>query len=641
MRLPFQQHSKTMAQALEWSEQIMSLMERAGAAYEGKASPSEGLLTLAHLDSVDFDGYADLHLTLKTALQEALELEVKTGEVNSLVRGSGQAMEKQKQLLSVMQDDLVDVRMLPLQEILDRFTLVLRQLSRLQGKTVNLEISGGDLAIEQGVAQRLYDPLLHLVRNAFDHGIEDVDTRRSLGKPEVGTIEIRAYNQGTQTTIEVRDDGRGLNVDQIRRKAVEKKFLTQEQADRLISSERLDILFEPGFSTAAKVSEISGRGVGLDVVRTQIQNLKGSIAVQSELGSGTIFSLRIPLSLTIAKLLVVQAGGSAYALLLDAIEKIVMPLPGQTRLFENSKVLQVGEGDEKTMVSVRQLADLMHYTSSLVSNAAEPTKGVMSISRDVSAPILLLRHNNKHLGMEVDHIIGEQELVIRPLGSAIASPTYIYGCSILSDSRLCLVIDGGEMIERALTPLRSAEPFRSSFTSYTFDAPACDLPSAITHNLTGGEVSAQSSLTHPKAHPPISSLPQPKDDAQVLLIVDDSINLRHTLSLTLQKAGYKVLQARDGMEAIEQLEHASNVQLILCDVEMPRMNGFEFLGTYRQKPELGSVPVVTLTSHSSQKYRQIASSLGASAYLTKPYSESELLTTVSELLATQKATWAY
>lgn len=630
MRVQIQQHSKTMVQALEWSEQIMSLMERAGAAYEGKASQGNELLTMTQLDGVDFDGYADLHLTIKTALQEALELDAKTGEVTSLVRGSGQAMEKQKQLLSVMQDDLVDVRMLPLQEILDRFTLVLRQLSRLQGKTVNLEISGGELAIEQGVAQRLYDPLLHLVRNAFDHGIEDAETRRSLGKPEVGTIEIRAYNQGTQTTIEVRDDGRGLNVDHIRRKAVEKKFLTQEQADRLVSSDRLDILFEPGFSTAAKVSEISGRGVGLDVVRTQVQNLKGSISVQSELGGGTMFSLRIPLSLTIAKLLVVQAGGSAYALLLDAIEKIVMPLPGQTRLFENSKVLQVGEGDEKTMVSVRQLADLMHYTSSLVSSNAEPTKGVMSISRDVSAPILLLRHNNKHLGMEVDHIIGEQELVIRPLGAAIAPPNYVYGCSILSDSRLCLVIDGGEMIDRALTPMRSALPNVSSFASYAVSAPACDLPSSsLTFNTP------PTSSLNPS--PPETHLPQPQDDAHLLLIVDDSINLRHTLSLTLQKAGYQVVQARDGVEALEQLEQTPAIELILCDVEMPRMNGFEFLGTYRQKPELGTVPVITLTSHSSQKYRQIASSLGASAYLTKPYSESELLSTVSGLLTPSTA----
>ncbi|NJN61270.1 MAG: response regulator [Coleofasciculaceae cyanobacterium RL_1_1] len=636
MRVQIQQHSKTMVQALEWSEQIMSLMERAGAAYEGKASQGSDLLTMTQLSGVDFDGYADLHLTIKTALQEALELDAKTGEVTRLVRGSGQAMEKQKQLLSVMQDDLVDVRMLPLQEILDRFTLVLRQLSRLQGKTVNLEIRGGELAIEQGVAQRLYDPLLHLVRNAFDHGIEDADTRRSLGKPEVGTIEIRAYNQGTQTTIEVRDDGRGLNVDHIRRKAVEKKFLTQEQADRLISSDRLDILFESGFSTAAKVSEISGRGVGLDVVRTQIQNLKGSISVQSELGGGTIFSLRIPLSLTIAKLLVVQAGGSAYALLLDAIEKIVMPLPGQTRLFENSKVLQIGEGDEKTMVSVRQLADLMHYTSSLVSSTAEPTKGVMSISRDVSAPILLLRHNNKYLGMEVDHIIGEQELVIRPLGAAIAPPNYVYGCSILSDSRLCLVIDGGEMIDRALTPLRSASPSVTTFASYAINAPACDLPAASrTNTLTLNKQPPISSLD---PSPPATEQPQPHDNAHLLLIIDDSINLRHTLSLTLQKAGYRVVQARDGVEAIEQLEQTPAIELILCDVEMPRMNGFEFLGTYRQKPELGKVPVITLTSHSSQKYRQIASSLGASAYLTKPYSESELLSTVSGLLAPSTAT---
>jgi len=637
VRSQIQRHQKTMTQLLDWSEQIMSLMERAGASFEGKEQNAGlALSALANLEMLDFDGYADLHLLLKTAAQESALIESTTDEIGNLVRGSGQAMEKQRQLLSVMQDDLVDVRMLPLKEIFDRFPLVLRQLSRMQGKTVNLEISGADLAIEQGVVQKLYEPLLHLVRNAFDHGIEDVDTRRSLGKPDIGTIEIRAYNQGTQTTIEVRDDGRGLNIESIRRKAVEKNFLTPEQAKQLISSDRLDILFEPGFSTAAKVNEISGRGVGLDVVRTQIQNLKGSISVQSEGGIGTMFSLRIPLSLTIAKLLVVQAGGSAYAVLLDAIEKIVMPLPGQTKLFENNKVLQMGDESEKTMVSVRQLADLMHYTSSLVSQAAEPTKGAMSISRDVSAPILLLRYGNKHLGLEVDHIIGEQELVIRPLGGAIKPPGYVYGCSILSDSRLCLVIDGGEMIDRALMPTamraawgsgltlnvpnlppRSNLSISASPSTTSTAAPFCVLPSAA------------------EASSPTTSIPQVDDDHHdktVLLIVDDSINLRHTLSLTLQKAGYHVIQARDGQEALEQLEAHDEVALVLCDVEMPRMNGFEFLSQSRQHPELAKVPVVTLTSHSSQKYRQIASSLGASGYLTKPYSESELLSTVEDLL---------
>jgi two-component system, chemotaxis family, sensor histidine kinase and response regulator PixL len=289
------------------------------------------------------------------------------------------------------------------------------------------------------------------------------------------------------------------------------------------------------------------------------------------------------------------------------------------------------------MVSVRQLADLMHYTSSLVSNTAEPTKGVMSISRDVSAPILLLRHNNKYLGMEVDHIIGEQELVIRPLGAAIAPPNYVYGCSILSDSRLCLVIDGGEMIDRALTPLRSASPSVTNFASYAINAPACDLPAANRTNTLALSKNQQPPISSLDPSPPTTERPQPHDNAHLLLIIDDSINLRHTLSLTLQKAGYKVLQARDGIEALEQLEQTPAIELILCDVEMPRMNGFEFLGTYRQKPELGKVPVITLTSHSSQKYRQIASSLGASAYLTKPYSESELLSTVSGLLTPSTA----
>ncbi|MDC0835668.1 response regulator [Geitlerinema sp. CS-897] len=619
MRSYLQQHQKTMNQLLEWSERMVSTLGHAADNFQSRSSLALPLSSPFVGDrELEFDSFADLHLLLKTAVGEARILDTLTEDVRSHTRELAQLMEKQQQLLSVMQDDLVDVRMLPLGEILQRFPLMVQQLSRMQNKRVELKLSGTDLLVEQSIAQKLYDPLLHLVRNAFDHGIESPEERLKLGKPEVGTIEIRAYNQGVQTTIEVRDDGRGLNLDWIRRKAVEGKFLSEAEANRIVSTDRLEVLFEPGFSTADRVSEISGRGVGLDVVRSQIQSLKGKIAVESEPGRGTVFALQIPLSLTIAKLLVVQAGGSAYALLLDSVEKIVMPPPDRLKHFENHKVLHLeGEGETSSMVSVRQLADLMHYSSSLAKPTEEPRQTKLSISRDISAPILLLRQGGKQLGLEVDRILGEQELVIRPLGRAIAPPPYVYGCSILSDSRLALVVDGGAFA----TPERTSFAERSSSGMSFGGSSERPLPAQPTNSLPQA-----SAVSEVPATPPTT-----------LLIVDDSINLRHTLTSTLVKAGYQVIQARDGQEAIEQLQQHPDVRLVVCDVEMPRMNGFEFLSYCRQDSNLSKVPIVMLTSHSSPKYRQIASELGATAYLTKPFSESEMLSSLKEIVGSEAA----
>ncbi|MGC9505631.1 response regulator [Baaleninema sp.] len=619
MRSQLSQHQKTMGQLLEWSERMVSLLGHAADNFQGRPSLSPSVLSpLLEENELGFDSFADLHLLLKTAVGEATLLETLTEDIYGHSRELAQLMEKQQQLLSVMQDDLVDVRMLPLGEILQRFPLMVQQLSRMQNKRVELKLSGSDLLVEQSIAQKLYDPLLHLVRNAFDHGIESSEERLKQGKPEIGTIEIRAYNQGVQTTIEVRDDGRGLNLDWIRRKAVEGKFLSEAEANQIVSTDRLEVLFEPGFSTADRVSEISGRGVGLDVVRSQIQSLKGKIAVESQPGRGTVFALQIPLSLTIAKLLVVQAGGSAYALLLDSIEKILMPTPDRVKHFENHKVLHLdGEGETSSMVSVRQLADLMHYSSSLAKPTEEPRRTKMSISRDISAPILLLRQGVKQFGLEVDRILGEQELVIRPLGRAIAPPPYVYGCSILSDSRLALVVDGGAFASNDQTALvERTSPGRSFGVGSERSLPpqpANSLPQAA----------------------PVSEVPE--TPPTTLLVVDDSINLRHTLTSTLAKAGYEVVQARDGQEAIEQLQQHPDVRLVVCDVEMPRMNGFEFLSYCRQDSNLSQVPIVMLTSHSSPKYRQIASELGATAYLTKPFSESEMLSSLEDIVGGEAA----
>lgn len=254
LRSQLHQHRDTISQLLDWSERTLTVTGDAARLIGQDLQAQPPLSPPIAGDGFNFDSIADLHLLLKTAFGQVSGIEQNTEDIYGRSRELAQLMEKQQQLLSVMQDDLVDVRMLPFGEVLQRFPLMLQQLSRIQGKQVQLEMQGNDLLIEQSIAQKLYEPLLHLVRNAFDHGIESAEDRLAAGKPEAGTISIRAYNQGVQTTIEVRDDGRGLNLEGIRRKAVEGKFLSEEEARQIVSTKHLDVLFEPGFSTAGQVS---------------------------------------------------------------------------------------------------------------------------------------------------------------------------------------------------------------------------------------------------------------------------------------------------------------------------------------------------------------------------------------------------
>jgi chemotaxis family two-component system sensor histidine kinase/response regulator PixL len=611
IRVQLKNHQETFNQLLEWSEQLQGKIDRKSLDLKPvTARKPTSARELGNFEELAIENYSELHELLQTVVEENLQLETAIDAIDLLAREANHVMSKQQQLLSIMQDDLVTVRMLPVKEVLDRFPLMVEQLSRVQNKSVQLKLTGSDLPIDQAIAQRLYDPLLHLVRNAFDHGIEPPEVRQKQGKNPTGTIEIRAYNQGTKTIIEVRDDGRGLNIEWIRRRAIEGKFLTKEEAEKLNIEDLIEVIFEPGFSTAETVSDLSGRGIGLDVVRNQLQSLKGNITVHTKPDIGTTFTMQILLTLSIAKLMVVQAGGSLYALLVDAIEKILLPKPERIKVLDRQRVLHLKLGDRKLMVPVRQLADLMHYTSSLAEPVVDPITGVLSIPRDVSAPMLLLSRGGQRLGLEVDRIIGEQELVIRPLGSAIAPPDYIYGCSILSDGSLTLVLDGVVLMQQSLQP----KPISSApQLSQSPSAPA--LP-------------AQNS-------PDSRAIAKSPRSGRKVLVIDDSLNLRHSLVTALGHAGYESIEAQDGEEGLERLKQHPDVACVLCDIEMPRMNGFQFLNQCRQHPKLTKLPVAMLTSHTSTKYRQLATELGAAAYLTKPYAESELLATVSQLMKTE------
>ncbi|HEY9693087.1 MAG TPA: response regulator [Oculatellaceae cyanobacterium] len=560
-------------------------------------------------DSLEMDNYGELNSRLQETLEEMAQIEEIVGDIALLSSQSSKTLDGQRQMLAYLRDDLMWARMLPLGEVLNRFPRTLRDLSTKYQKPVDLKLSGTGVLVDKAVLEKLYDPLLHLFRNAFDHGIESPQLRRQQNKPERGQIEIRAYHQGSQTVIEMRDDGQGINLQRIAEKAVEVGLIAADEVALTPTSRLLDLLFEPGFSTASKITEISGRGVGLDVVRSQLRFLKGTVTVHSHQGRGTTFILRIPLTLTIAKLLVCMVGSTAYAFPADSIEEIFVPKADQMKLSGKQRLLHW----RKRLVPIHHLSELLDYSVPLPETV--PSQALLSVPtpEDWASPILLLRQDNQFLALEVDRLITEQELVIKPFGNAIAPPSYIYGCTILGDGSLLPVIDGATLL--------------SQITGQ---------PKDIITTSTSSQTATRQQTPSSAKRQPTSSVKTP-----LILVVDDSIALRQTLALTLQKAGYRVVQARDGREAIEQLQQNSTIQLVVSDVEMPNMNGFEFLTQRRQDAELSKIPVIMLTSRSSDKHRQLAKHLGASAYFTKPYLEQEFLAGIKDILsknAPKKAT---
>lgn len=635
------QHSSLLGQLQDWSDRLFIDTERRRIEELGLRNKKWGMSPILpnfdstiptqkysiqnQFDSLELDRYSESQVLVQSILEDAVQLAEAADAIDLFAAQSTQTLEKQQRLLTNTRDTLMEARMLPLGEIFGRFPRVLQQLEALHDKSVAIKLQGNDVLVDKLVAEKLYAPLLHLVRNAFGHGIEPPAVRQQRGKSPKGLIEISAYHRGKLLAIEIRDDGQGLDFEAIRRRAVESRFVSPERASSLNEEQLTSFLFEPGFSTTSEVNDLSGRGIGLDMVRAQVQAFQGSVEVYSEPQKGTTFVLQIPLNITISKLLLCQASNSVYAMLADAVEQILIPTTQQIRAWEDGKALRWGQGELEQLIPIYPLSQVLDYFSRLGESLVLQPKPA-SVSPGQMKPIILIRSHDKLVGLEVDQLLGEQELVIRPLGAMIVPPDYIYGGSILPDGGLTLVLDGAALIEHVLD---------QQSTSSTHQHLAGSTPSILKPVQEQRFFPVQIRAALPAASDRTAergSVPPelPPRHYNSILVVDDSITVRQTLVLTLQKAGYRVLQAKDGCEAIEQLQNHADIRLVICDIEMPRMNGFEFLKHRQQDSVLAQVPVVMLTSRSAPKHRLIAEELGATGYITKPFLEHKLLAIVND-----------
>ncbi len=619
----FSRFQNRVSQLRELSDQMLVDAERYGygARHFSESNPAsrwrEGggnpALAAAHhsalafpateFDSLEMDRYGALHSQLQEILEDMVPLEETVEDISLFTEQSNQTLEQQRQMLARLRDELIWARMLPLGEVLNRFPRMLRDLSTTYHKPVGLKLKGTGVLVEKAILEKLYDPLLHLLRNAFDHGIEPPTVRQRLGKPEQGQIEIRAYHKGNQTIIEVKDDGQGLNLERIRDRAVELGWLSGEQLAKMSPAQLQEFIFEPGFSTAMQVSELSGRGVGLDVVRSQLRSIKGTVTVRSSPGQGTTFTLYLPLTLTIAKLVVCLADSATLALPTDGIEEIVTPQAGTVRQLGAQRFLYWRE----QIIPIYRLASLVNYNCPLPEFTFNKSLTAIPAPKAWALPVLVLRGEQQVFAVEVDRLVTEQELVIKPFSATVAPPSYTYGCTVLGDGSLIPVIDIITLLNLKQDPVTPAIAMAQEPES----------PTVI-----------QAEIVPPrKLLAGIQTIQSP-----TVLVVDDSATLRRTLSFSLKQAGFRVLQAQDGQEAINQLQQSTSVQLIICDIEMPNMNGFEFLTYRRQDSRLSAIPIVMLTSRSNDKHRWLAAQLGADAYFTKPFLEQEFLSELKNII---------
>ncbi|XWK88207.1 MAG: response regulator [Phormidium sp.] len=545
-------------------------------------------------DPLDLDQFTPFH----TISQEMIELIVRvresTADIEFVTDGTEQVCRQFRQVTTQLQEGLTRARMVPFGEIERIFPLIryVRDKAAEFGKQAEIKIEGRETLIDKLILEHFSDPLKHLVNNAIAHGIETPEIRQKAGKSPMGRITIKAFHQGNQTVISFSDDGAGINVDRVKQKAIEKRLITRADAEGMTRQEIYQLIYHPGFSTKDEADLLSGKGVGMDVVLTSLSEIRGTITTDSNQGKGTTFTIRLPLTLSICKALCCLSDKARVAFPMDGVED-ALDIPKE-RIQINA------EGSpcipwRDTTLPFKPLSELLAYNRQL------GRAGVYGGTKEEDViSIVVLRSPNNLIALQVDQVLGEQEIVIKQLEGPIPKPLGIAGATVQGDGRIMPIADVLELVDLSLGVIRN-----EGIKGWLCDTDANLIPD------------------------------QPKSDPTVL-IVDDSITVRELLSMTFNKTGYRVEQARDGQEAWDKLKSGLPCDIIFCDIEMPRMDGLELLSRLQKDPELNHLPVAMLTSRGADKHRQMAVQLGASGYFTKPYLEDSLLDAASRMLKGEK-----
>ena len=543
-------------------------------------------------DPLEMDRFTGFHLLSQEMIELIVRVRESASDIEFLVDETDQVARMLRQVTTQLQEGLTRSRMVPFAQNADRLLRAVHEISRKLGKEAQLHVDGRETLIDKMILEHLYDPMTHLVNNALTHGIEMPEVRRAAGKPIAGQITLRAFLQGNQTVISISDDGAGINPEKIRSKVIEKRLITPAQAKTLSRLDLYDFLFHAGFTTKDKADDFSGRGVGMDVVRTSLSEIRGTIHIDSTIGKGTTFTIRLPLTLSICKALCCLSERARIAFPMDGVEDMLDLSPD--RIQTNSEGQTCIQWRD-TLLPFQSLSELLKYNRQVSRGSVYGGK-----REDNLISIVVLRSAGNFIAIQVDQVLGEQEIVIKQLEGPAPKPVGIAGATVLGDGRIMPIADVLELIDLAMGRIRKD----GGVTIWSRENPQ---------------------------DPESQEIPEAKSEPMVL-IVDDSITVRELLSMTFNKAGYRVEQARDGQEAWDKLRSGLPCDIVFCDIEMPRMDGLELLSRLQKEENLRKLPIAMLTSRGADRHRQMASQLGASGYFTKPYLEEVLLEAAQRMI---------
>jgi two-component system, chemotaxis family, sensor histidine kinase and response regulator PixL len=627
--------------------------EQTNGNHDASDSKPEALMQ-NEFDVLEMDRYSDLHLLSQQLMETIVQIQEVTSDIELSLDDTEQTARNLNKTSKQLQSSLTHIRMRPLSDIVDRFPRALRELCLQHGKKAKLNIIGATTLIDRNILEALNDPLMHLLRNAFDHGIETPETRAARGKSEEGTIEIQAFHRGNRTIITLSDDGGGIPIDKIRAKA-ERMGLDATLLAAASDEELLSLIFEPGFSTTERVTSLSGRGVGMDVVRDSLKQVRGEIKVDTQSGAGTTFTLSVPFTLSVVRVLLAESNSMLLAFPADVVGEIVMLKPEEVMMTAGRPAI-AWEGE---IVQLIVLSRWLEFRCPRQPYSLESPPNINSPA------ILIVSQGSQLVGIQIDRCWGEQEVAIRRVEGNIPMPPGFTNCTIMGDGRVVPLVNVPELLRWVASSDRSPAPTSPPMPStqltlnpanYTPSLRAATtLPTTVPNALPAAAIptptlpSPTIPPTMPTSMPPHMPLPTvplptvphstptpsivaPLTPKGMVLVVDDSINVRRFLALTLEKAGYQVEQAKDGQDALEKLQSGLQVQAVVCDIEMPRLDGYGFLAKLKANPTFTNLPITMLTSRSGDKHRQLAISLGAAAYFSKPYNEQALLKNLEQLI---------
>lgn len=467
---------------------------------------------------------------------------------------------------------VMKTRMLPVGKVFSKFPRMVRDLSRELGKNIDLIISGEETELDKSIVEEIGDPLIHIIRNSCDHGIEVPDVRKANGKSEVGKVELKAYNEGNHIVIEIKDDGKGLDAEMLKKKAIEKGLINERDAENMSEKEAFGIIFRPGFSTAASITNVSGRGVGMDVVKTNVEKLNGIIEIDSELGVGTTQKLKIPLTLAIMQALLVGVQEEYYAIPLSSVLETVRVSQEEIYTVDGKSVLRLRD----EVLSLVRLADIFKVDS------------VLESLNEVYVVIIGLAEQK--IGVIVDYLIGQEEVVIKSLGYYLKGTEGIAGATVRGDGKITLIADVAAMMDMAKDVKVSVNNLISQSTA----AKAKNSPSDY-----------------------------------IVLAIDDSTTDRTIMKKCLKPLGVTVLEASNGLEGLEIVKSGDHdLDAVLVDIEMPRMDGYTFASEVRKYNRFKNLPLIAVTSRTSKTDRMRGVESGMTEYITKPYTPEYLLNVV-------------